>query len=836
MSNHQASLCRLVTLVLAVSVTAPAAVAQEKSGEVPKASVEEFDWMRKAPDAVVLDVRTPEEFKAGHVPGAINIDINEDDFDRKVAQLDKSKTYLVHCQRGGRSTRAANRMRPAFANLHNFAGGMAAWTAAGMAVEKGDAPPAKQRIQYPPTARVDQVDDYHGTKVVDPYRWLEDTDAPQTRQWIEQQNKLTFDYLKGLPMREKLRARLTELWNYPRYGLPRQEGGRYFFTKNSGLQNQAVLYVQPSLKGEPRELLDPNALSKDGTVSLSRVSPSHDGRLLGYGLSSGGSDWVELRVRDVEGARDMPQDVVKWAKFSDVSWTKDNKGFFYSRYPEPAGKTEGGAALRSANEFHQIHYHVAETPQASDRLVFETKDQPKWHKGAAVTDDGRYAVIAMSETGPHNRVYYIDLKDPQKPAVTGEVVKLIDVFEASYEPVGNDGAVMYFFTDKDAPRGRVIAIDLTNPDRANWKTLVPETEDAIENVRMVGDQFVVQYLHNAHSRVVFYDRSGRAAKELELPGLGTVNRISGDRDDVELFYDFTSFLVPPTIYRYDMKGGISELFRSSEAKFDPGGYETKQVWYTSRDGTRVPMFITHRKGLKLDGSNPTYLTGYGGFRIAQTPFFSVSNAVWLENGGVLALPNLRGGGEFGETWHLAGTKERKQNVFDDFIAAAEFLVREGYTSPTKLAIGGGSNGGLLVGAVLNQRPDLFAAAIPAVGVMDMLRFHKFTIGSAWTFDYGSSDDAQQFKSIYAYSPLHNVKPGTRYPATLVTTGDHDDRVVPGHSFKYAATLQPAQAGDAPVLIRIETRAGHGAGKPTSMIIEEQADRWAFLMHHLGMGQ
>ena len=713
-----------------------------------------------------------------------------------------------------------------------------ALSAAALSAAAVSAAESSFKMQYPATEKVEHVDEYHGVKVPDPYRWLEDTDSPQTRQWIERQNELTFGYLKNLPKREPIRARLTELWDYPRYGLPRKEGGRYFFTKNSGLQNQAVLYVQAALKGEPRELLDPNTLSKDGTVSLSEVSPSEDGKLLAYGLSSGGSDWIELRVRDVaggKGGQDLGPDVIKWAKFTDASWTKDNRGFYYSRYPQPEGSNNvDGAALRTANEHHKIYYHLTGTAQDKDKLVYERTDQPKWHMGAAVTHDGRYAVITLGETGPHNRVYYIDLKDPTNPAVVGEVVKLIDVFEASYEPVGNDGTVMYFLTDREAPRGRVIAIDLAKPDRANWRTVIAENEDALESVSMVGDQFVARYLHNAHSRVVFYDKAGEAVKELELPGLGTVSGISGDRDDDELFYGFTSFLMPPSIYRYDVKAGKSELFRKSDVKFDPSGYETKQVWYTSKDGTKVPMFITHRKGLKLDSSNPTYLTGYGGFRIPLTPSFSVSNAVWLENGGVLAIPNLRGGGEFGEAWHLAGTKDRKQNVFDDFVAAGEFLIREGYTSPKKLAIGGGSNGGLLVGAVINQRPDLFAAAIPAVGVMDMLRFHKFTIGSAWTFDYGSSDDAGQFKSLLAYSPLHNVKPGTRYPATLVTTGDHDDRVVPGHSFKYAAALQAAQAGDAPVLIRVETRAGHGAGKPTSMVIEEQADRWAFIMEHLGM--
>jgi prolyl oligopeptidase len=685
-------------------------------------------------------------------------------------------------------------------------------------------------MKYPETTKGDQVDDYHGVRVPDPYRWLEDTDSPKTHQWIDRQNEVTFGYLHSLPQREWLKKRITRLWDYPKYGLPSKEAGRYFFTKNSGLQNQAVLYVQPSKGAEPRALLDPNALAPDGTVALSGMDVTDDGKLMAYGLSRAGSDWQELRVKNVDNGADREGDVIRWSKFSRPSWTKDGKGFFYSRYPEPDEKS----ALRQANRNHRIHYHVVGTTQEKDRLVYERPEEPEWMMAAEVSEDGRYALLSLSKTGPMNRLYYIALKDPMKPAVDSPVVKLIDAFEANYDFIGNDGPVFYLNTDLGAPRSRVVALDVTKPDKANWKTLVPEGEDALENVLLSGNAFVASYLHDAYNRVRFFDLSGKAVKELELPGLGTVSGPRGKRTDDELFYAFTSFLVPTTIYRYDVKAGRSSVFRKPETDFDASPYESKQVWYTSKDGTRIPMFLTHRKGLKLDGSNPTFLTGYGGFRVPMTPGFSVSYLPWIEAGGVLAIPNLRGGGEYGETWHLAGTKDKKQNVFDDFIAAAEYLVREGYTSPKKLAIGGGSNGGLLVGAVLNQRPDLFAAALPAVGVMDMLRYHKFTIGSAWAFDFGTSDDPGEFKALYAYSPLHNIKPGTKYPAILVTTADHDDRVVPGHSFKYAATLQAAQGGDAPVLIRVETKAGHGGGKPTTKIIEEQADKWAFVMQQLGM--
>lgn len=688
---------------------------------------------------------------------------------------------------------------------------------------------AAEPLRYPLARKSHQVDDYHGVKVADPYRWLEDPDSAETRQWVRDENALTFDYLRRLPMRQQLRARLTELWNYPRYSPPFREGGRYFFFKNDGLQNQHVLYVQESLDAPARQLLDPNAMSADGTISVSEASASDDGKLLAYAMARAGSDWEQFRVRTVSDGKDTG-DELQWVKFSGISWTKDNRGFYYSRFPKPDEKT----SLRAANHDHAIYYHVIGTPQDRDRLIYARPDEPRWLMGAAVTEDGHYAVISFHEAGEKNRVAYIDLNDPHKPEIAGRVADLVDRFEASYRFIGNDGPLFYFRTDLNAPRGRVVAIDIRQPERARWKTLIPESDDTLESVALTRDQFVALYLHNAYSRVSVFDLSGKHLRDWELPGLGTVSGFSGKRGDGELFYNFTSFLVPPTIYRYETESGRSSVYHSSAVKFGPSPYETEQIWVTSKDGTRVPVFVTHRKGIKLDGSHPTYLTGYGGFNISMTPRFSVTAAMWLGHGGVYALANLRGGGEFGESWHQAGTKLHKQRVFDDFIAAAEGLIHEGYTSPQKLAISGGSNGGLLIGAVLNQRPDLFACAVPMVGVMDMLRFHKFTIGHNWVEDYGSSDDPKQFKALYAYSPLHNVKVGAVYPPTLILTADHDDRVVPGHSFKYAATLQAAQAGAAPILIRIETQAGHGAGKPTSKMIEEEADVWAFIMHSLGM--
>ncbi len=685
---------------------------------------------------------------------------------------------------------------------------------------------APARILYPSAHKDDVVEEYHGTKVADPFRWLENPDSPESRQWIDAQNALTFGYLEKIPAREQLKQRLTELWDFEKYGVPWREGNRYFFSRNDGLQNQSVLYTADSLDAEPRVLLDPNTLSEDGTVALSGLAVSHDGNLLAYGVAVAGSDWKEFRVRDVRTGKDLP-DVIKWVKFSDASWTRDGKGFFYSRYDEP----KEGEALSGTNYFQKLYFHKLGTSQSEDVLVYERKDQKEWGFGGHVTDDGRYLVISVSHgTERKNLVFYKDLKNPK-----AKVIELIRDWDGQYHYVGNDGSLFWFWTDQDAPRGRVVAIDLKKPERKSWKELIPEGEGTVVSVSMLNDQFIVSTLKDARSEARLFSREGKPAGEVALPGLGSAYGFGGDRTDTETFYMFTSFTAPPTIYRYDLKTRQSEVFKAPSVKFDPAQYETKQVFYTSKDGTRVPMFLSYKKGLKLDGTNPTMLYGYGGFNIPLTPRFSVSNLVWMEQGGVYAQANLRGGGEYGREWHLAGTKLRKQNVFDDFIAAAEWLIANDYTRSDKLAILGRSNGGLLVGAAVTQRPDLFGVALPGVGVLDMLRFHKFTIGWAWTSDYGSPENAEEFKALYAYSPLHNLKPGTRYPAMMIHTADHDDRVVPAHSFKFAAAAQEAQSGEAPVLIRIETKAGHGAGKPTSKQIEEVADLWAFTLHELSGG-
>lgn len=693
------------------------------------------------------------------------------------------------------------------------------------------AEPAATTPRYPATRKVGQTDVYHGVTVADPYRWLENTDAPDTKAWVEAENTVTFAYLAALPERGAIRERLTRLWNFPKYGAPFKRGRRYFYSENSGLQNQSVLYVTDAPAKPGRVLLDPNALSKDGTVALSALAVSSDGRLLGYGTSASGSDWQEFHVRDVASGRDLP-DTLRWIKFSGLSWTRDGRGFFYSRYDEPTA----GNALTNVNENQKLYYHRLGTPQSADALVYQRPDHPDWGFDARVTDDGRYAVITVSQgTDRRNRLYYIDLGDPRLPDVKAPVVKLLDAFDASYDFVDNGGHVFYLRTDNGAPRGRLIAVDLAAPQPARWRTLIAEAPDALDGVTLVGDRFVAEYLEDAHASLRFFSLAGRPLGELPLPGIGTVGGVDGRRGDSEFFYTYTSYLAPTSVYRYDLRTRASTLVKAPTLDFDASRYETRQLFFRSKDGTRVPMFVTAKKGVALDGANPTLLYGYGGFDISLTPSFSPATLVWLEMGGVYAVANLRGGGEYGTEWHEAGTLLRKQNVFDDFIGAAEFLVRERYTSPAKLAIQGGSNGGLLVGAAMTQRPELFGVALPAVGVMDMLRFHKFTIGWAWKSDYGSADDSTQFRALYAYSPLHNLKPDTRYPATLVTTADHDDRVVPGHSFKFAATLQADQApGGPPVLIRIESKAGHGAGKPTSKRIEEAADLWAFAAHNLGM--
>jgi prolyl oligopeptidase len=680
-------------------------------------------------------------------------------------------------------------------------------------------PSSHHPLTYPTTRQADQVDDYHGTNVADPYRWLEDPDSEETKAWVDAQNKVTFGYLEDIPQRESLKQRITQLWNYEKYGIPYKEGNRYFYFKNDGLQNQSVLYTLTSLDGEPRLLIDPNTLSEDGTIALSGAAISDDGNRMAYGLSTSGSDWQEWKVRDVETGDDL-SDHLKWVKFSGASWTTDNQGFFYSRYDEPNDATK----LEDINYYHKLYYHKLGTAQSDDLLIYHRPDQKEWMFNGAVTEDGHYLIIYVSQgTDPKNLVFYKDLQTPDSP-----IVELISEFEANFSLIDNDGSIFWFQTDLDAPRSRVIAIDIHNPGRENWQELIPEAEETLEDVGVLNNQFVADYLKDARSSIKIFDLNGAFIREVELPGIGSAGGFSGKRYDTETFYVFTSFTTPATIYRYDMVTGDSSLFRQPTVDFDPSQYETRQVFYPSKDGTQVPMFITHKKGLALDGNNPTYLYGYGGFNVSLTPSFSISNLVWMEMGGVYAIPNLRGGGEYGEDWHQAGTKLNKQNVFDDFIAAAEWLIEHQYTRPQKLAIGGGSNGGLLVGACMTQRPDLFRAALPSVGVLDMLRFHKFTIGWAWCSDFGSPENPEEFKALYAYSPLHNLKPGTAYPATLITTADHDDRVVPAHSFKFAAALQAAHAGDNPVLIRIETKAGHGAGKPTAKIIEEIADKWAFL--------
>ncbi len=692
-------------------------------------------------------------------------------------------------------------------------------------------------FNYPTARKSDQVDDYHGTSVADPYRWLEDPDSPESRAWIAAENKLTFDFLGQIPERSALKQRLTELWNYERLGVPSKEGSRYILSRNDGLQNQSVLYALDTLQASPRVLLDPNKLSQDGTVALKGAAFSEDGEYLAYGLSSAGSDWEEWHVRKVATGQDT-DDLLKWVKFSGASWTRDGAGFFYSRYDEPSESTK----LQSVNYYQKLYFHKLGTPQAKDLLVYHRPDQKEWGFGGQVTEDGRYLIITISQgTDVKNRVFYKELQQPLSASTLGfkqgsPVRELLNDFDASYNFIGNDGPIFWFLSDLDAPRGKVIAIDTSAPARANWKVLIPESKDTLHSVAVVNSQFIASYMQDAKSAVQIFDLTGAKVRDLRLPGIGTAGGFTGKQHDTETFYAFTSFTAPGTIFRYDLRSGESSVFRAPALKYDTSAYETEQVFYQSKDGTRVPMFLVHKKGLDMKGENPTLLYAYGGFNISLTPAFSASTLVWMERGGIYAQPNLRGGGEYGEAWHQAGTKLRKQNVFDDFIAAAEWLIEHKITSREKLAISGGSNGGLLVGASITQRPDLFAAALPAVGVMDMLRFHKFTIGWAWTSDYGSSDNAEEFKAIYRYSPLHNIKAGTRYPATLITTADHDDRVVPAHSFKFAATLQAAQTGDKPVMIRIETKAGHGAGKPTSKIIDEAADRYAFLIKELGMIQ
>ncbi len=682
---------------------------------------------------------------------------------------------------------------------------------------------ADKPFVYPQPPKSDQSDDYHGTKVADPYRDLENLDSEATKKWVEAENKLTFDYLATIPERKKIGEKMTALWNYEKFTVPYHEGGRYFFSKNTGLQNQNVVFTSDKLPGEGKVLIDPNTLSKDGTVALSGTDITQDGKLMAYGLAVAGSDWQQWKVRDIETGKDLSDDV-QWVKFSAGSWKKDGSGFFYSRYDAPASADQ----LKQANYFHKLYFHKLGAKQSEDVLVYERKDHKDWNFSGQVTEDGRFLIITISQgTDPKNRIFYKDLEKPD-----AAVVELLNKQDASYDFIGCDGNVFWFKTNLAAPRERIVAIDITKPEEI--KTLVPEAADKLEDVSLVGDRFIASYLKDAHSAVRLFELTGKDAGEIKLPGLGTAAGFRGKRKDTETFYSYVSYTEPSTVYRYDMKSGESSVLFRPKVDFKSDEFVTEQVFYPSKDGTKIPMFITSKKGLEKNGNNPTLLYGYGGFNASMTPSFSPAVATWLSMGGVYAVANLRGGGEYGEEWHLSGTKLKKQNVFDDFIAAGEWLIANKYTSTPKLAISGRSNGGLLIGAVENQRPDLWGATLPGVGVMDMLRFQKFTIGWAWTSDYGSSENKDEFEAIYKYSPLHNVKPGTKYPPTFVVTADHDDRVFPGHSFKYTAAMQAAQAGPAPILIRIETRAGHGAGKPTTKIIEEATDQWAFLAKSLGM--
>jgi prolyl oligopeptidase len=713
------------------------------------------------------------------------------------------------------------------------AGGLSLLTACQSANNSGQAqapaettaatPALTKKMNYPETKKINHQDDYHGTPVADPYRWLENDTTREVAAWVKDQNKVTFGYLDQIPYRNRIRERLTQIWNYPKYGIPFKQGAHYYFYKNDGLQNQSILYRQPGLAGAPQVFIDPNAFSADGTTSLTTVSFSKDNRYVVYGTSGGGSDWNTFQVMDTRTRQKLP-DQLEWIKFSGAAWFKD--GFFYSRYDAP----KNGSKLAAKNEYHKVYYHKLGTPQASDKLIYQDATKPLRYFYAQTTDDEKFLIISVSEGATSTNALYVkDLSQDKSP-----FLPLASDFEAEYSVIDNIGDKLLVQTTHQAPRNQVVLIDPKKPQPANWKTIVPQSENVITAASLVDNRLIVNYMKQAASQALVFDLQGKRLHEITLPTLGTVSGFGGKKEDKEVFYAFNSFTYPSAIYKYTLADNKSELFRKTEIDVEMEGYETKQVFYPSKDGTRIPMFIVHKKGLVLDGSNPTFLYAYGGFNVSLTPSFSVSRMLWLENGGIYALANLRGGGEFGEEWHQAGMTPTKQNVFDDFIGAAEYLIGNKYTSPGKLAISGGSNGGLLVGAVANQRPELFKVALPAVGVMDMLRFHKFTIGWGWVPEYGSSDNAGQFQNLLAFSPLHNLKAGVSYPATLVTTADHDDRVVPAHSFKYIATLQEKGDGPHPYLIRVDVNAGHGAGKSTAQQIAEATDVWSFVFHNMGL--
>jgi prolyl oligopeptidase len=689
-----------------------------------------------------------------------------------------------------------------------------------------------QTVSYPKTKKIEFTDTYHGMKVPDPYRWLEDDNSAETKEWVKAENEITHAYLDNIPFRSKIRERLEKIWNFPRYGTPSKENKYLIFSKNDGMQNQSVLYIQDGLTGTPRVLLDPNKLSANGTVALGETAVSHDGKYFAYSIARAGSDWNEIYVMEIESGK-LLADQIKWVKFSGISWKGD--GFYYSAYDAPAN----GQELSKKNEFHKVYFHKLGTGQDKDQLIYKNDNFPLRNYGASVTDDEQYLILSETTSTDGNQLYVKDLqKTSNAPGYATDLmhgfVKINDGFEFEFNVVENIKGKLLIQTNQGAPRNRLILVDPANAAEKNWITIVPEQKDVLQSANVIGDRILTTYMKDASNKVYTYSLEGKLINEIALPGIGSLGGFTGKPEDKVSFYSFTSFTVPTTIYKYDILKNKSEVYSQPKIDFDAKEYVTKQVFYPSKDGTKIPMFLIYKKDLQRNGTNPVYLYGYGGFNISLTPAFSTARLIWLEKGGIIAIPNLRGGGEYGEAWHKAGTLLQKQNVFNDFIAAAEYLIKEKYTNSNKLAIAGGSNGGLLIGACMTQRPHLFKVALPAVGVMDMLRFHKFTIGWAWVGDYGSSDNAEQFEYLLKYSPLHNLRQGIAYPATLVTTADHDDRVVPAHSFKFAATLQEKNGGTNPTLIRIETQAGHGAGKPTSKQIDEWADVWAFTFKNLGM--
>ncbi len=674
---------------------------------------------------------------------------------------------------------------------------------------------------YPETTKGDVVDNYHETDIPDPYRWLEDDMSDETATWVEAQNKVTFAYLESIPFRDALKERMTEIWNYPKMGTPFKEGDLYFYSYNTGLQNQDILYMKKKLEEEGEVFLDPNTFSEDGTVALAGLSFSNDHRYAAYGISKGGSDWREFFVKEIATGKDL-EDHIEWIKNSGVNWYKN--GFFYTRYDTPVK----GDELKGENKNAKVYYHQIGTPQSEDLLIHKDEAHPDRSFSIIATEDEKYNIMFGYESTSGNSLAF------KKAGVDGTPFTWLDEdFDDDYRPIGNKENILFVLTNSQAPLYRLVGIDLNNPARENWVDIIPEhKKNVLESATLAGGKIIASYIQDAYNSASVYELDGNLLHQVSIPGIGSIGGFSGKLKDNTAFYSFTSFNYPTTTFKYNIEENISELFYTPEVDFSAEEYETKQVFYPSKDGTTIPMFIVHKKGLKLDGTNPTLLYGYGGFNVSETPYFSTTRAVWMEQGGVFALANIRGGGEYGEEWHKAGTVLQKQNVFDDFIAAAEYLIDEKYTSSKRLAIYGGSNGGLLIGAVINQRPELFAAAIPMVGVMDMLRFHKFTIGRYWTVDYGSSEDPEEFKYLLGYSPLHNISAEMDYPAVLVTTGDHDDRVVPAHSFKYTATLQEKYEGQNPVMIRINTDAGHGAGKPTDMVIQEYSDVWSFIYKNM----